>query len=240
MGGADSSIVLSNVSYTYAADSPDSRGRTVFKAFSWSLDSGGVVTILGPNMCGKTTLLSLIAKDLTPQTGTITVPDRREYLPQHYEEVIFPWKSVAWNIALPVLIRCSSCDPLVVLRERLHGLSILDELENEARKFERATQCPGVSFWSMLPTELSGGLQHFIAIARCLVSRADLILLDEPLTGLDPEKLAAVCRSLREFIASTPTTRIIVSTHTGTQELGWTTQYRIPESKPVAALQRVE
>ena len=143
-----------------------------------SLDvlEGEFVTLLGPSGSGKTTLLHAVAGLLEPDGGRIWIdgvdatylaPHRRDLGMVFQNYALFPHLSVFENIAFPLRMR--RC-PARETSERVHAaLALVRLAEVEAR----------------LPRELSGGQQQRIALARCVVYRPSIVLMDEPLGALD-------------------------------------------------------
>ncbi|VVD91162.1 spermidine/putrescine ABC transporter ATP-binding protein [Pandoraea terrae] len=137
---------------------------------------GEFLTLLGPSGSGKTTLLSLIAGLSHPDAGSIHINGIDVTRGQPYERdigmvfqnyALFPHMTIAENIAFPLRMR--------KLRAR-----------DAAREVERVLEMvrlPHVA--QRLPKELSGGQQQRIALARCMVYRPSIILMDEPLGALD-------------------------------------------------------
>ncbi|MGA4668869.1 ATP-binding cassette domain-containing protein [Propionibacteriaceae bacterium Y1923] len=166
--------------------------------------SPGVVGLLGPNGAGKTTMLRLLATTLDPTSGTIAISGhevtgshedrvaarrRIGYLPQ---EVVFPRGMRAFGFL----------DYVAVLKEwddttRRHGevRRVLDLVGLGERATARVRA-------------LSGGQRRRLAIAQALIGTPDLLILDEPTTGLDPEQRAG----LRGILSSQPGT-VLISTH---------------------------
>ena len=143
---------------------------------SLTLERGTLNVLLGPTLSGKTSLMRLMAGLDTPDSGRITVDGRdvtgtsvgKRNVAMVYQQFInYPTLSVYENIASPL---------------RVAGVA-RDEIErrvNEAAKLLRLT-----SMLDRTPLQLSGGQQQRTAIARALVKRADLVLMDEPLANLD-------------------------------------------------------
>jgi ABC-2 type transport system ATP-binding protein len=164
----------------------------------------GVVGLLGPNGAGKTTLLSLLATVLPPTRGRITVAGhevtashaervearrRIGYLPQ---EVHFPSGMTAAGFV----------DYIAVLKEWKDGT-------RRAAEVRRVLQLVGLGDRSTMKVrKLSGGQRRRLAVAQALIGAPELMLLDEPTTGLDPEQRA----SLRSILSGLPGT-VFLSTH---------------------------
>jgi putative spermidine/putrescine transport system ATP-binding protein len=137
---------------------------------------GEFLTLLGPSGSGKTTLLSLIAGLAQPDGGTLAIkgadvtwspPYERDIGMVFQNYALFPHMTVEENIAFPLTMR--KVAPAAA-RERAR----------EALAMVRLPQLGG-----RLPKELSGGQQQRIALARCMVYRPSIILMDEPLGALD-------------------------------------------------------
>jgi sulfonate transport system ATP-binding protein len=119
---------------------------------------GGVTVVLGPSGCGKTTLLRLVARLEQPDAGTVRVSGSTGMVFQ--EPRLMPWLTAAQNVALGR--PRGSVDT--------HRLLALTGLQG----FEDA-----------LPHQLSGGMQHRVALARALANDPALVLMDEPFAALD-------------------------------------------------------
>jgi ABC-type multidrug transport system ATPase subunit len=177
--------------------------RPVLQDFSLSFPPGRTV-LLGPNGAGKSTILSLCASILRPTAGRVTFDEldttRRRDLRTYR-------RRVGW---LPQSIR-----PISGLRVReqvayagwLKGMSRAQAWEASADALAKV----GLTHLATRPTRaLSGGQMRRMGIAQALVHDADVLLLDEPAAGLDPQQR----RRLREVVNDvSATSSVIVSTH---------------------------
>ncbi len=120
----------------------------------------GVTVVLGPSGCGKTTLLRLVAGMETPDAGTVRVHGAGRTGMVFQEPRLMPWLTAAQNVALGQ--RRGRCDTTALLA--LTGLA---------------------GFEDALPHQLSGGMQHRVALARALANGPGLVLMDEPFAALD-------------------------------------------------------
>lgn len=167
-----------------------------------ALEKGRFIAVLGPSGCGKTTLLMLLAGLLDPSSGSIWLdgkditrvpPEKRRmgFVFQHY--ALFPHLSVADNI--------------------LYGLRGADW--NHTRRLQRLEEMLELTelqaLAGMYPPRLSGGQQQRVALARALAPRPSLLLLDEPLSALDPVHRATLGEELRRIQRRTGVTAIMVT-----------------------------
>jgi iron(III) transport system ATP-binding protein len=154
--------------------------RKVISDLSFSLQSGEIASLLGPSGCGKTTLLRAIAGLLTPSQGTIRLgtqliglsslslaPHKRStgYVPQ--QGALFPHLNVARNISFGVD------------RKKMSASQI------KSLTFEMLALIGMPGYEEAMPSELSGGQQTRVALARALAIQPKMVLLDEPFSALD-------------------------------------------------------
>ena len=143
---------------------------------SLSIEAGEFFTLLGPSGCGKTTLLRMIAGFDAPDAGSIVVdgndmtgiaPEARDIHTVFQSYALFPHMTVAQNIAFP--LKMANVDPGQI------GKRVEEALED--------VRLTGMD--RRYPNELSGGQKQRVAVARALINRPKLLLLDEPLAALD-------------------------------------------------------
>ena len=172
-----------------------------------SIEAGEVVALMGPSGSGKSTLLHLIGAMDTPSAGRIRVGDvevgalRGAEAARYRRSVGFVFQGFHLLAALSALDNVLA--PLIPLREAREreedAISLLDLVGLADR--QRA-----------LPSELSGGEQQRVAVARALVNEPDLILADEPTGNLDSVNGTAVIELLLSLRAARGTT-LVLATH---------------------------
>jgi iron(III) transport system ATP-binding protein len=157
---------------------------------SFEVAAGSAAVILGPSGCGKTTLLRIISGLEVPDTGHVllnetTVSDAgRTIIPPHQRRLGFVFQDLAlW--------------PHLTVRENLDfvlGSMNLSRGDRSRRAHEALVLVRIEQFSARYPHQLSGGEQQRVALARAIVGEPRVLLLDEPLSSLDPE-LRAELRS---------------------------------------------
>jgi len=171
--------------------------REILKEVNIQVRQGQLTVILGKNGSGKSTLLKIMAGLLKPESGTLRIMGRDlnrlslserakiiGYLPQFHRPV-FPFSVED-----------------VVLTGRASHVKLIPR-EKDCSIALRALERVGISELRSRPfTELSGGEQQLVMIARVLAQEPKLILLDEPTAHLDFPNQARLLRLLREFVVS--------------------------------------
>lgn len=125
------------------------------------------LSLLGPSGCGKSTLLRLIAGLSDPSGGTITWQGHPSLSFVFQEPTLMPWATALSNVVLPL---------------RLAGVGRDERRERAAAAL---AQVGLVGFEKSYPRELSGGMKMRVSIARALVTRPKVLLMDEPFAALD-------------------------------------------------------
>ena len=178
----------------------------VLKGVSLGVRQGEVLALLGPSGSGKTTLLRLLAGFETANSGRISIdgeevtglaPAKRGVgmVFQHY--ALFPHLNVGENVAFGL----KSAEKSVRL----------DAEATEARVAEVLQLVDLSGFQNRQVGELSGGQQQRVAVARALAPRPRLLLLDEPLSNLDPMLREKTRRALRELVQAVGITTVLVT-----------------------------
>ena len=176
----------------------------VISDLSFQLHSGEIGCLLGPSGCGKTSVLRCIAGFLRPTSGEIYVTDKKLSSADHivppekrnlgmvYQDyALFPHLTVAENIGFG-LSKKTKTERADIVRELL----ALVRLEHHEQRS---------------PTELSGGQQQRVALARSLATNPDILLLDEPFSGLDTDLRRELGLNIRDILKERGTTALLVT-----------------------------
>jgi NitT/TauT family transport system ATP-binding protein len=166
----------------------------ILKEISFVVESGELICILGRSGCGKSTLLKIVAGFLPPSSGKVLLkgkpvegpgPDRCVIF---QEDALFPWLTIQENIAFG-------------LRGRDH------DKKSRTEEVERFLSLVGLNeFRNYLPKEISGGMKQRVALARVLILKPEVLLMDEPFAYLDSqsrEEMQNLLLSLWQELAHT-------------------------------------
>jgi NitT/TauT family transport system ATP-binding protein len=174
-------------------------GMLALDGMDLEVERGEVVAIIGPNGCGKSTFLRVVAGLLAPDRGAVTLDNRPIQGPDPRIGLVFqeprllPWRSVADNVTYPLELAGWSRQRRA---ERLHALLELVGLTESAE---------------VRPVHLSGGMRQRAAIARALALSPELLLLDEPFSALDALTRERFNLELLDLWEKTDTTIVIVT-----------------------------
>ena len=180
--------------------------KLILDDLSFSLKEGQIAALLGPSGCGKTTLLRSIAGLIQPTAGTIrfgkqlvslsslVMPSHKRkigYVPQ--EGALFPHLTIAENIAFGLD----------------KSLFTKDQIRHTIKEMLQLIDLQG--FEKRMPSELSGGQQTRVALARALAIKPAIVLLDEPFSALDAELRGDLRSDVIDLLRAHQTTAILVT-----------------------------
>ncbi|MEJ2205947.1 MAG: ABC transporter ATP-binding protein [Gemmatimonadota bacterium] len=171
------------------------------------LEAGDFLTVFGPNGAGKTTLLSLLGGRLRPSRGEVVVAGER----LHFGET-------TWRTRIGILSHQSFMYAHLTLEENLRFFGRLFGLRDLNDRIPRRLEQVGLGERAdFLVRQLSHGMRQRAALARALLHDPDVVLLDEPYTGLDPHAASV----LRDVLSSLRDGRrtVVMVTHNLTQGL---------------------
>jgi len=175
-------------------------GTTViYDNFDLDIPRGELISVFGPNGCGKSTLINMIAGLIPVDAGQILFDGmllsdiKFGYVFQNYREALFPWMRAFDNIAYPLKIM------KVPLAER-HA------------RVEALVARLGIKLnLNLFPYQMSGGQQQLVSIMRALVVEPEILFLDEPFSALDYEMTLFMREQLQRLFIDTGTTMVLVS-----------------------------
>ncbi len=182
--------------------------RAIFNNIDMDIPRGKVVGIMGPSGTGKTTLLRLIGRQLRPDQGSILIDGqdlaslsrdqlfvlRRKMGMLFQSGALFTDLSVFENVAFPLRIHTQLSELMIrdIVLMKLHAVGLRGA-------------------WSLMPSELSGGMSRRVALARAIALDPEMVMYDEPFVGQDPIAMGVLVELIRKLNQALGITSIIVS-----------------------------
>lgn len=184
-------------------------GQEVLRGVNLSIPKGKITVIIGPSGCGKTVLLRHIIGLLKPDRGRVVVDGvdllrlsraelnefRKKFGMLFQSAALFDSLNVFDNVAFP-------------LREH-KMMKDQDAIERIVNEKLRLVGLPGVGY--KMPDELSGGMKKRVGLARAIVLEPEIVLYDEPVTGLDPIMSVAIDNLIMSMQQVLKITSIVIS-----------------------------
>lgn len=189
-------LTLKNISFSY-------RDKVIFDNYNFVMNKEEIIAIIGPSGCGKSTLLKIINGLETEYRGDVildganvnNIPvNKRDIVLMFQDNLLFPHMTIFENIQFSLKMKKY---PKHEIKKMVEEVAKDIHLQDKLNKY---------------PKELSGGQQRRVALARAVISKPKLLLLDEPFTGLDKE-IKLEIMNLVKIIKEKYNTSIIFVTH---------------------------
>lgn len=172
---------------------------TLYHNFNLEIPGSQITSIFGPNGCGKSTLINMIAGLIPIDSGQILFGGKAlndikiGYVFQNYRDALFPWLRAIDNIKYPLSSAgVSKLQCRVRAEELIHQFNVQFDLNR-------------------YPYELSGGQQQLVSIMRSLVTKPNILFLDEPFSALDYEATLLIRDQLQDVFMATGVTVVMIS-----------------------------
>jgi len=166
--------------------------KPLLQPINATFEDGKIYGILGKSGCGKSTLLKTIAKTQKPISGQVVKSDKKQIYMMHQRYTNFNWLSCLDNV-------------LIAERNKRKRKELTD------RAIEVLNQVGLGEYLDRYPTELSGGMQQRLALARVLFVEPHYLLMDEPLSALDDATRAVMQQLIMDVHRKTGGTIIMVT-----------------------------
>jgi NitT/TauT family transport system ATP-binding protein len=199
---------------------------TLYEGFDLDIPKGKIVSVFGPNGCGKSTLINMIAGLLPHDSGDILF-DGKEigetrigYVFQNYREAVFPWLRAIDNIRYPLkFLGLSRAERDTKVDALLAAFDVKLDLQR-------------------FPYEMSGGQQQLVSIMRALVADPEVLFLDEPFSALDYEMTLFLRERLQKVLVERQVTTVLVS-HDLDEAISLADEVLLLTKKPTKVADRV-
>ena len=203
-------------------------GSTVLSGIAFNVRAGEFATIVGPSGCGKSTLLQIIAGLVTSTSGEVQIDGRTISGPSpdiigvmFQDAWLLPWKTALENIEFPLALRKV---PAKDRRKRAIELLELVGLTAAADQY---------------PDQLSGGMRQRVAIARSLIQKPKVLLMDEPFAALDEQTRTRMGNELLQIWQESGGTVLFV-THGLTEAIYLADVVYVMGAHPGRMIERIE
>src|SRR3979490_396059 len=171
----------------------------IYDKFDLDIPRGELISVFGPNGCGKSTLITVVAGLIPPDAGQILFDGmllqeiKFGYVFQNYREALFPWLRAFDNVAYPL------------------KMMKVPPAERKARTERLVARLGNKLDLNPYPYQMSGGQQQLVSIMRALIIEPEILFLDEPFSALDYEMTLFMRDQLQRVFVETKTTTVLVS-----------------------------
>ena len=198
----DYSVIVDNVTFGYDEDHP------ILNNVSLKIPHGKIVAIMGGSGCGKTTLLKLISGQIKPTSGTVTVLGQ-EISKQSNKQILELRKRIGMLFQFGALFTDMSVYENVAFCLKEHTNLPESIIQKVVAMKLNAVGLFGTE--QLMPQQLSGGMSRRVALARSMALDPELMMYDEPFTGLDPISLNVSAMLIQKLNAALNQTSILVT-----------------------------
>lgn len=211
-----SAVSINNMCFSYSAEKESS---DVLQDINLSIGEGEFICVLGPSGCGKSTLLKILAGFIKPSSGEVLMDGEPIEGPDYHKGVVFqnpvlyPWLNVGDNVGFG-------------LKMRKFPRTEIEELTKKHLELVGLT-----GFEKYRPYELSGGMKQRVSLARTLVNKPGLILMDEPFGALDALTRSNMQKLIRKVWSKTSNTVLLI-THDVDEALELATRIIVLSHRP--------
>jgi phospholipid/cholesterol/gamma-HCH transport system ATP-binding protein len=198
----DYSVIVDNVTFGYIDDKP------ILSNVSLKIPQGKIVAIMGGSGCGKTTLLRLISGQIKPQSGHVSILGQ-EITTQSNKQILELRKRMGMLFQFGALFTDMSVYDNVAFCLREHT-----DLPDSIIEKIVAMKLNAVGLFGtghLMPGQLSGGMARRVALARSMALDPELMMYDEPFTGLDPISLNVSAMLIQKLNIALGQTSILVT-----------------------------
>lgn len=209
-------IKFDNVILTFYDEFKETK---VLDKLSFSINNGQIIAFIGPSGCGKSTILNLLAGLIKPQSGFIKTKEKIGYMFQ--KDNLLEWLNILDNVLI--------------------GLKLQKKLTKENKEYakELLKKYGLYDFMKSKPSQLSGGMRQRVALIRALVTKPDLLLLDEPFSALDSQTRLNVSSDIYKIIKDFKITTILV-THDISEAISMADEIYILSKRPTKIIKKIE
>jgi NitT/TauT family transport system ATP-binding protein len=194
-----------------------------------TLTEGGFCSVIGASGCGKSTLLKIMAGLVPPSEGSVVLAGkpvtgpRRDIGMMFQQATLFPWRTTIENVVLPIEIR--------------DGRRAAQAKHADARALLELVGLTG--FENVYPGELSGGMAQRAAICRMLITRPQVLLLDEPFSALDELSRDFMNLELQDVCMARNATALLI-THSISEAVFLSDRVLVMSARPGRIIETVE
>ena len=217
--------------------------QKILERLNFKIEAGEFLTILGPSGCGKSTLLRIIAVLDVASSGSLSLDDELKARGQRsfvfQDSNLMPWRTALENVRLPLELvsGAAGAKPQALAAHSLNLQALAAHFPDE-QALAALDKVGLKDATGLYPHELSGGMKMRVSLARALVTRPRLLLLDEPFAALDEHTRHALQEDLRVLWRELKMTVVFV-THSLSEAVFLSTRTILLSARPAQILSDV-